>query len=243
MVNTGYLSWLITPDQRDYAKKLALFSLQDQDHPVGDVFRHDAPDNSGLEGDERSYYYRYKGVLAEIIIADAYGYPRPKRAYGKNGGQDCGWDFTLCVPSGEMFRVDIKSMARNCRYLKASYVANIPVYQATKDNTLTEYYMIVSYQYSRMLNDFERANLMGIIKWSDLFKYGEFFPEGTLRLNERGQLVRFNRDTYEVMLGLLSAPYIPKNASMLPGFEMRTIIEDDVYEQRLQEIKIKNNVV
>jgi len=243
MVNTGYLSWLITPDQREYAKILAFNSLTNTDHPVGDVYAHDVPDNNGLEGDERSFAYRYTGSLAEVIIADAYGHPRPKRAFGANGGQDCGWDFSLCIPSGETLRIDIKSMRRNCRQLKASYVADLPVYQVTKDWSLTDYYMIVSFQHSKSLNDFERVNLMGIIKKDDVLKYGEFFSEGTDRLNERGQFVHFSHDTYEVMLGLLSAPYIPKNAGVLPGFEMRTIIEDDVYERRLQEIKIKNNVV
>lgn len=128
MRNSGYFQFRVKKEQIEYAKSLADSSMN---HPITDIYKNDVPTSYGKSGDERSWENRFVGSLGEILYADVYGTPRPRKAFGAIDGQDYGCDNIMEV-NGKEYRVDIKTQIRNNVYLCEYYALNLQDYQIKK---------------------------------------------------------------------------------------------------------------
>lgn len=204
----------VSQEQKEYAIKLVDYSIKN--HPVTDIFAHD-PD-----GKRRQREFRYTGTLGEVVFADVYNLPRPKRSFGAIDGQDYGQDFALKF-NAEVFSIDIKSMHRKSNRFRANYVLNIPAYQMYKDFSLTDYYFCISFHESE---NSTYATLIGFIKKEDVLngKIGDLFTKGTKRIREDNTSFTFMRDTYEIMFKHIEPPFVPESIKENPGFCEITIL-------------------
>lgn len=208
-MNAPYFQIKIQDEQKEYAREIVEYSIKN--HPVTDIFANDP------NGKARQFEFRYTGSLGEVVFADTYGLPRPKRSFGAIDGQDFGQDFLLII-NNKMHSVDVKTMHRKGNVFLENYVLNIPGYQMHKDFSVTDYYFCIS------LHDVGHssyATFLGLINKSDVIdgKIGNLFKSGTMRIRQDGTSFKFYRDTYEIMFRHITPPIITDEIRKMEGFK------------------------
>ncbi len=186
----------ITDEQIEYANSLVEYSLSN--HTVKDIYHNDI----GMT-EQKKRTYRLTGTLGEVVFADAYNLPRPKRSFGAVDGQDNGVDFRMDI-SGKEYVFDIKTMARDrTMKLYEHYVHNIPYYQTKKQNVQTTHYFCIT-----LTGENSYASLVGMFEYDKLSELGEIYDENTVRANDGGKVIIPNRKNIEVPYSKLSG--VPK---------------------------------
>lgn len=197
----------ITEEQCRTALDMADYAVKN--HKVTDIFKNDAPNSNGLNGQDRSRERRFVGTLGEIIYADYYGFPRPKKSFGAVDGQDNGRDFSSPIESEKS--VDVKTMRRKrVDNLKPYYVANLEDRQLSKENSLTDLYFIITIEGDNSNFNPRKAVLCGYISPSELKKKSTFYPAGSKVQNDWGKIIYHQRDTYEIEFKHLYTPWTGK---------------------------------
>lgn len=209
--NEFYFQIYVTDEQKKYAIELVDYSIAH--HPVTDIFAND-PD-----GKKRQREFRYTGSLGEVVFADAYGLPRPKRSFGAVDGQDFGQDFQLTV-NGISESIDVKTMHRKNNSFKANYVLNLPSYQVHKSMSLTDNYFCISLHENAQ--GVTVATFIGFVSKKAVTDglTGDLFKAGTKRIKEDNTYFTFMRDTYEVMFKDIASPLLTDTIRNLPGFKL-----------------------
>ncbi len=233
MRNINCFRFKVTEEQILYTKQLVEYSIEH--HPVTDVYAYDRADTYGLSGVLRSQEYRFVGSLGEILFADVYGLPRPKRSFGAVDGQDYGKDFVIPI-NGKQLNVDLKTMHRNFKNPYDYYVLDLPAYQLEKPESQTQCYFHISVSYDRVNPTLFTAYFIGFIPKSEVKQYGEWFAAGSLRPNDSGREVLFSRETYEVMFGDFISPPIPTNWKNIPQFQPIYLSQTHKYDERRQRL-------
>ena len=239
MRNQSIFKFRASEEQILYTKQLVEYSIEN--HPITDVYANDRADTYGLSGVMRSQEYRFVGSLGEVLFADVYGLPRPRRSFGAIDGQDYGRDFTLPV-NGQSVNVDLKTMHRNFRFPFDYYVLDLPAYQLNKLESQTDCYFHISLSYDRMNPVEFIAYFIGFISKDDIQRYGEWFAAGSLRPNDSGREVLFSRETYEVMFGDFLSPPMPPACENLPDFQIIRLTPTQKYKSRRFRLDIIKKV-
>lgn len=237
MRNSTCFRFKVTEEQILYAKQLVEYSIEH--HPVTDVYANDQADTYGLSGVLRSQEYRFVGSLGEVLFADVYCLPRPKRSFGAIDGQDYGKDFIIPI-NGQNLNVDLKTMHRNFRHPYDYYVLDLPAYQLEKPESQTQCYFHISVSYDRVNPKDFIAYFIGFIPKSEVKQYGEWFSAGSLRPNDSGRSVLFSRETYEVMFGDFISPPIPANWQSIPQYQAIYLSPTSNYSERRKRLDANN---
>lgn len=186
-----YYAVAITPEQTAAADALVQHSIDH--HRVGNIWDGHAAG--------RTRELRRTGTLGEIVFADAYGLPRPRRSFGAADGQDHGQDFVLRIAGAERV-VDVKSMHRRRASVHPHYVVNLPAEQVHRAGSRTELYAHVSVSPMAQM-----ALLVGIVPAADIRSgaVGTRFAPGTTRTRADATGFDFHGSTYEVQMRHLTA--------------------------------------
>ena len=213
MRNQAYFFFLVSAEQVNYASQLVSFSLDH--HRIPNIW-------DGTLHQERTADLRTTGSLGEVIFADAYGLPRPLRAFGADDGQDLGRDFELCV-DGVPKCFDIKTMRRKTNHFRPDYVLNIPASQLNRPGSLTDTYFHINLHQQadgRFVGTF-----VGLADKEDIRRgaIGQFYAAGATRIRADGSSFTFFTDTYEIDLGDLDTPPLTDAIRRLPGFGIATM--------------------
>lgn len=206
--NTFYFEIEVLPEQIAYANELVDYSLKH--HPVKDIF---ANDPGGIE---RQREFRLTGSLGEIVFADTYKLPRPKRSFGAIDGQDFGRDFSINFHERRI-NFDIKTMRRNDHLFRENYVLNIPGYQILKSINITDSFFCI--------NLYHRGEIMiaAFVGWVDKEeilsgRIGKLYKSGSKRIKDDGTFFVFQRDTYEVEFKHFRPPFVNQRIEKMKGF-------------------------
>lgn len=146
--------------------------------------------NFGRRGEfDGNYDQQLTGILAQTIVADLIGQPRPV----DNNKADGGVDFII---NGKT--VDLKTMGRTVP-MKETFVHNFYGSQAKFD---TEVLMFSSFN--------KRTKVLTICGWltkEDFMKKADHFPQGTKRYRDNGtyMTVRGKAGNYEIQQALLNS--------------------------------------
>lgn len=204
----------ISPEQVEYTNKIVDYSIKH--HPVTDIFAHDP------QGKERQREFRFTGSLGEVVFADTYRLPRPKRAFGAIDGQDYGQDFTLNIRH-QQITFDVKSMRRKHNNFRENYVLNLPKYQMEKDKIVTDYYFCISIH--KEMEQFI-ASFIGYIEKEQVSsnKVGVLYKAGTKRIKDNRDSFIFQRDTYEVDFKDIKTPFISSRIRQMKGFRLKELL-------------------
>ena len=233
MRNESCFRFRVTDEQVQYANQLVEYSIEH--HPVSDVFSQDPADSNGLYGVDRKRVYRFRGTLGEVLFADIYDQPRPKRSYGAIDGQDFGKDFSIPF-NGQDLVVDLKTMHRNVWRSSAHFVLDLPAYQLDKPESQTQCYFHISLIYQESDLHSIDAVFVGYIPKREVKQYGELFPAGTNRVKDNGGKVPFHRDTYEIMFGDFISPPWPLDCQAIPKFQKIEMSQTEAYSKRRQRL-------
>lgn len=215
MRNDYFFQLNVTAEQLRTANDLVDYSLVH--HPVKDIFVNDP------NGKARQREFRLTGTLGEIVFADTYALPRPKRSFGAVDGQDYGQDFVMDI-NGHKQSFDLKSMRRKDNHFKRNYVLNLPEYQLLKSSTVTDYYFCISFHSNEQGQDI--ASFIGYVAKAAILekRIGILYPRGTERIKDNKESFTFQRNTYEVFFEDLSAPFLNETIMMKEGF-LRSVLQ------------------
>lgn len=103
------------------------------------------------------------GMLAQTVLADYIGHPRPKHSQGFDGG----YDYIINDK-----KVDVKCMARR-GHMCGSFVHNLIAYQKDYD---VDYYI-----FTNLVKSTNELEVCGVISKDDFFKSANFYREGAIR--------------------------------------------------------------
>lgn len=214
MRNEFFFQLDVTEDQIGLARQLVDYSIAH--HPVPDIFSKDP------EGAERQREFRLTGTLGEIVFADAYGLPRPKRAFGALDGQDFGQDFVVLL-QGQTKSFDVKTMARRNDQFRTNYVLNLPAYQMRRHKVITDYYFCISIHQDATKHI---ASFLGYVAKSEVETgvIGTLYKAQTQRIKDDGGSFVFQRDTYEVDFKDITTPMLTENIAKKAGFRRKTLL-------------------
>lgn len=214
MINNYYIQIRVTDEQKAYARQLVEHSLAH--HQVANIWDK-SPGRKGL-----TRMLRFTGSLGEVIFADVYQLPRPKRSFGAVDGQDWGQDFILRT-SEHFFSLDIKSMKRQSGILGEDYVLNIPASQLHKPNSRTTHYFCLSLHQSE--SDGTIASLLGLVDKTavESGNLGTLYPAGTKRIRADKSEFLFHENTYEIVFGDISSPILTEHLKQMGGFKVCTL--------------------
>ena len=211
MINEFYIQVAVTAEQTAYARQLVEHSLAH--HRVANVW--------DKASDKRTHtrLLRHTGSLGEVVFADVYLLPRPQRSFGAIDGQDWGQDFVLSTGEG-FFSLDVKSMRRQSGTLGADYVLNIPASQLHKPNSRTTHYFCISFH--QVPGEGTVGSLLGFVdkKAVEEGQVGTLYKAGTRRIRADQSQFQFQEDTYEILFGDISSPFIMDRIRLLPGFRL-----------------------
>jgi hypothetical protein len=196
MYNEFYFSIAVTEEQISCAQKLVNYSLQY--HPVSNIWDSTKKD--------KTRQLRLTGTIGEIVFADVYRLPRPKRSFGAIDGQDYGKDFELKVGE-KKYIFDVKTMLRKSNIFYPGYVLNIPARNIHRKDSITDNYFCIS------LHRGERdliASFLGYISKQDITegKIGILYPKDTQRIRADQSSFTFFEDTYEIFFKNIKSPFI-----------------------------------
>lgn len=142
------------------------------------------------------YHQQFFGILAQIVVQDYFGVPRPEYSEGFDGG----YDFIYFND-----KYDVKCELRTTDFKPRKYVHNLVASQLNYD---VDYYYFVSY--NRVKGEF---TLCGRISKSQVLKYAEYFSRGSLRTRDDGTTfnVQAKGGMYEIKQRFLEyvEPLIP----------------------------------
>lgn len=212
-MNTFFFELEISAEQIEYANNLVDYSIEN--HPVLDIFANDP------NGKERQREYRFTGSLGEVVFADTYRLPRPKRAFGAIGGQDFGQDFVLRV-NGKEIVFDVKTMGRKHNQFRENYVLNLPKYQMDKNNKTDCYFCISIHSENKKMI----ASFIGFVEKCKIENnlIGILYEKGTKRIKDDSDSFVFQRDTYEVDFKDLSDPFVSPRIKNMDGYKEKKIL-------------------
>ncbi|HNL39305.1 MAG TPA: hypothetical protein PKL15_09350 [Saprospiraceae bacterium] len=208
MRNQAYFFFLVSAEQVNFARQLVSFSLDH--HRIPNIW-------DGTRHQDRTADLRTTGSLGEILFADAYGLPRPFRAFGADDGQDLGRDFDLCV-NGQHKCFDIKTMRRKTNHFRPDYVLNIPAAQLNRPDSLTDSYFHINLH--QQADGQFVGTFVGFADKEEIRRgaIGQFHAAGATRIRADGSRFTFFTDTYEIDLGDLLTPPLTDRIRQLPGF-------------------------
>ena len=211
MQNKFYFDIHVSQEQKDYTKKLVDYSLAH--HPVANIW--------DAKKKDKTQALRLTGTLGEVVFADLYGLPRPKRSFGAIDGQDYGKDFEI-LANGILMNIDIKTMHRKSSIFYENYVLNIPARNIKRHDSITDYYYCISLHEQ---NQQTIASIIGYIKKQDVVagEIGILYQKDTKRIRKDGTSFTFFEDTYEVFFKDIKSPLINDRIRKLDGFVLKRL--------------------
>jgi hypothetical protein len=211
MQNQFYFDINVSQEQKDYTKELVDYSLAH--HPVSNIW--------DAKKKDKTRALRLTGTLGEVVFADLYGLPRPKRSFGAIDGQDYGKDFEITA-NGILMNIDIKTMHRKSGVFYENYVLNIPGRNIKRKDSITDYYYCISLHEQ---GNQTIASIIGYIRKEDVVseKIGILYKKDAKRIRKNGTSFIFFEDTYEVFFKDIKSPLINDRIRNLEGFTLRKL--------------------
>jgi hypothetical protein len=164
-------------------KKMELIEVQPTEEQSKWCREYLSRNNLGNRGEfDGDKFQQFFGLLAQVIIVDRYGLPRPAERQESDGGYDVTIDGT---------RYDVKCRKVNCPY-RPHYPHNLKASQVAYD---CDGYIFTAYNTRDGV-----FTICGAIKKEDFLRLAQYFKEGEKRLRDDGKymIVKGTGGMYEL---------------------------------------------